>query len=223
MGLKDLNLSQNPIGNVGASHLCESLDHNNCLVALNISECDIDDVGMNNVHMTMARNISILWLDVTRNHSKLLLTAETNAEAETNRLLKDLQNNPMSVDTGTLSKPVYVALRNKVHTLPEKTGFALHDNPSFNMHLSTMKDAVHSAFLPSRRFVYTETIGKNPVFSQRLKDSMALGHKMFCARVIAQHVMRWYKIIRERNKIRAAMALQRALQEKEDAFNMNNY
>ena len=220
MGLKDLNLSQNPIGNTGLKLLSEALDRNHCLIALKLSECDVTNEGMERFLKTLQGNVSILWLDVTKNDARIVLTAETNAEAEANRLLKDVQIDAMSVNTGELSKPVYIALKNKIHTLPEKTGFALHDNPSFNVPLSVMKEALHSAFIPSRRSIYTETVGRNALFKQRLLDSKALENKMFCARVIARHVMRWYIKIRERNRIKEAMRLARLEQMKEDEFDL---
>ena len=199
------------------------MDKNDCMIALKFAECGITDMGMSVFLRTMRRNISILWLDVTKNLTKLIVTAETNAEAEANRCLQNLQKDHMSVDTSTLSRPVYVALKNKLYTLPEKTGKLLHGNESFNVPLSTMKEALHCAFIPSRRQIYTETINRDPKFSTRLQQSVALGHKMLCARTIARQVMRWYVKVREYNKIRRAMQLQRELQAKEDEYNQGIY
>lgn len=193
------------------------------MIALKIAECGISDVGMCAFLKTIKGNTSILWLDVVKNLSKLIVTAETNAEAEANRCLQHLQKNHMSIDTSKLSRPVYIALKNKLHTLPEKTGHLLHTNDSFNVPLSTMKEALHCAFIPSRRQIYTETINQDPKFSTRLQQSVALGHKMLCARTIARHVMRWYLKVREYNKIRRAMQLQRELQAREDEYNAGIY
>ena len=207
----------------GVKHLSETIDRNDCMIALKIAECGISDAGMSLFLKTMERNTSILWLDVTKNLSKLIVTAETNAEAEANRCLQHLQKDHMSIDTTKLSRPVYMALKNKLHTLPERTGHLLHFNDSFNVPLSTMKEALHCAFIPSRRTIFTETIRQDPKFSTRLQQSVALGHKMLCARTIARHVMKWYIKVREYNKIRRAMQLQRELQAKEDAFNQGIY
>ena len=208
---------------LGVAHLADAMDKNDCMIALKIAECSITDAGMSVFLETMKGNTSVLWLDVTRNLSKIIVTAETNAEAEANRCLKLLQTDHMGIDSAKLSKPVYVALKNKLHTLPKESGYLLHANASFNVPLSTMREALHCAFIPSRRTIFTETTKEDPKFSTRLQQSVALGHKMWCARIIARHVMRWYLKVREYNKIRRAMQLQRELQAKEDAYNEGIY
>ena len=72
----------------GVTHLAEAIDKNDCMIALKIAECGISDVGMCAFLKTIKGNTSILWLDVVKNLSKLIVTAETNAEAEANRCLQ---------------------------------------------------------------------------------------------------------------------------------------
>lgn len=217
LGLKDINLSYNPLGDEGVMYMRDAISRSNTLIALRLKACEITDVGMKALHTVLSKNSSILWLDVSENYAKLVLTAETSAEAEANRKLMAIRGDPMSVDTGKLPKPVYVALKNKLHFLPSEVLAELHNNPSFNVDQSTMKESLHSNHPPSRRAIYLEVTKGNAKFQDRLKASVELGKKMFYARVIARHVNRWYAEVQARNRIRDALRAERLLNaDKED-------
>ena len=94
------------------------------------------------MNFVLSKSSSILWLDVSENYAKLVLAAETSAEAEANRKLTANKADPMSLDTGKLTKPVYATLKNKFHSLPSKILTELHKNPSLNVDQSTMKEAI---------------------------------------------------------------------------------
>ena len=211
LGLKDINLSYNPLGDEGVMYMRDAISRSNTLVSLKLKSCNITDSGMKALHAVLAENSSILYLDVTENYAKLVLEAETSAEAEANRKLVDIRKDPMSVDTGKLTKPVYIALKNKLRFLPSEALAQLHSNPSFNVDRSTMKESLHSNQPPTRRANYLEAIKGNLTFQNRLKASIELEKRMFCARIIARHVMQWYIEVRARNRIRDALRAERLL------------
>jgi hypothetical protein len=220
LGLKDLNFSFNPIGDLGAQHLSEAISLSDTIIALHLESCEISDLGMAFLLKTLSKNSSILWLEISNNYAKPLITAETSAEAEANRNLQALRKDYMSINTGKLTKPVYIALKNKLHLLDKQTLMSLHFNPSFNVPQSTMKESLHCVQPPSRRTIFSEVVSKDLGFTDRIKLSVELEKKIFCGRKISRNVMKWYRVVQAQNRIKAALKAQKKKLEEEDAINM---
>jgi len=107
LGITDLDMSCNPIGDAGVQLLNAAVERSNTLTALKIAACGIQDDAMNAFQKSMAKNSTIVWLDLQSNRVKDIVELRACAEAEANKSLKNIRRNPQSVDADKLTKSVY--------------------------------------------------------------------------------------------------------------------
>eukprot|EP01035_Chromulina_nebulosa_P019063 gene19063-24885_t len=83
-GLREINISHNPIGYPGVKHLAEA-------------------IGMKLLQLALAENNSVVNLDLSNNPASIESVTIAMAESDAMKLIVDLRKDATSVDTGRLS------------------------------------------------------------------------------------------------------------------------
>jgi Ran GTPase-activating protein (RanGAP) involved in mRNA processing and transport len=105
-GLKDLNISNNRLGERGLWHLVDAVRSNDSLTTLDVSNCRLNVPGVGALADALKENSKIRNFNIGDNgltdEQYRTITAETTA----NGILVLLRTKPHAVDTGVLSDPV---------------------------------------------------------------------------------------------------------------------
>jgi Ran GTPase-activating protein (RanGAP) involved in mRNA processing and transport len=152
-GFRSLILSNNHLSEDCIVALAVGIERSDTLKTLKLAWCDIVDKDSVKILLkALQKNASITTLDVTNNpmtHRNYTLLM---AEQWANCLLCRIKNEgSQSVDTTTLTAPIYTALSRKLRFLPQNVLAELHSNPSFNVAKSDMMRSLHLLRAPERR------------------------------------------------------------------------
>jgi Ran GTPase-activating protein (RanGAP) involved in mRNA processing and transport len=105
-GLKEIDLSCNPLRKLGLLALCRAIDRSDTLIILKVARCDIERDEMVLFRDSLAHNVLIEYLDVSENPASDVQEDMAQAEVEANRLIITLKKNPFAVDANQLSLAV---------------------------------------------------------------------------------------------------------------------
>lgn len=104
--MKDLNVSCNPLSELGLYHVIEMVRRNDSLTSLNVAGCKLNVKGIEHFANALKENSKIrkfhLYDNGIAKETYDLITAETDANA----LLISIRTNPQSVDAAELSPQV---------------------------------------------------------------------------------------------------------------------
>ena len=106
LGLRELYLDNNPIGDLGMIELTEAIQKTFTLTTLSISNCSIGDVGMDALKEALKDNCTIVNLNIAGNPAKRQSTARARAEAEAMEMIHNLEESSDTIDAGTLRSSV---------------------------------------------------------------------------------------------------------------------
>ncbi len=216
LGIRDLDISLNPIGPLGVKYLCPAVERSESLEALSIAGCNIDTDSMYKFHTSIQKNAFIGRLDVSRNPCDGLSEEYAASEGVANASLVKIREDIHSIDTRKLSKFQYTALKNKLKYLSKDVLYKLHKNPSFNQELSKMKEELHVLAPPSRKFYLKEVIAKDSNYQSRLHASSIKDKEVMITRKIYHIIMKWWTKVQARKKSQAALLEQRRRQAEEE-------
>lgn len=105
-GLKEIDLSGNPLKKLGLLALCRAIDRSDTLIILKIAHCEIERDEMIIFRESLTKNVLIEYLDVSNNPASDVQEDMAQAEIEANRLIITLRKNPFAVDTNKISLAV---------------------------------------------------------------------------------------------------------------------
>jgi hypothetical protein len=221
-GIRDLDISSNPLGNRGILQLNNALRSSQTLTALNIAYCTVDTEGMDTFQRALRENPFIVKLDIRGNPCSKLSEIQTVAEAAVNRFLVSISTNPMSVQADKITSVEHHTLAAKLRFLSPNALAGLHTNPSFNVPLSEMREALHLQQAPGRKFHFQEVFKQDPHLAERLDEVRKHNKRMYHARRIYTAVIKWYAIVHQRNLIKRAIAAAKKKQEEENRRNQED-
>jgi len=170
-GLMELNLSKNPIGGAGLDALLPCLGGNYSLKSLHLNDCNIDPDAMKRLQLTLVNNSAITHLDVSENPAPRLLEMLTMAEVEALHIVYSLRKNAMAVDTAKLTLVQYQAVARKLRFLTQGNLALLHDNPSFCVVGSEMRERLHMLCPEERHRRFERIKVKDVAIHKRLEYS----------------------------------------------------
>lgn len=105
-GIRDLDISSNPLGNVGIGLLNGAFIRSQTLTSLNVSYCQIDNEGIVGLQEALAANPYIVKLDVHDNPITTNNEIKTLAEAAVNRYMVSLAKDPHAVNASKITHVV---------------------------------------------------------------------------------------------------------------------
>jgi Ran GTPase-activating protein (RanGAP) involved in mRNA processing and transport len=161
MGLKDLDLSANPLGSHGVLYLDDALRTSTTLNFVKFSYCGFDTDTMKKLEDILKENPNIIYLDVEGNPCSELQYMLTTAQIEANRVLYLVTRDASAVNARELSLVVYNAVAQKLKYLPSHVLRNLHNNPSFTEYDSYMQVSLYLCEPPSRNSLIKRTIAEN--------------------------------------------------------------
>lgn len=204
-GLRELDLSDNPLGPLGSSYMASFLKKSETLVKLNISNIGMDKDSSNLVLQSLKQNDALLELYASCNDISAVQEQILMAEINVNIILDTLRVDPLSVDAGRLSVFVYEALANKLSFLSTTTLWGLWKNPSFNVPLTKMQIALHMLAPPSRQELVHKVVESDPKLPERLREVRRLDRRMHASQTICKVIMPWYRKIQQKKRIDEAL------------------
>ena len=222
--LTNLDLSNNPLGNMGAAHVAEAMGQSSTLVMLNLATCGIDKKPMTMLVKALSTNIALKQIDITQNPSPESTLNRVWAEVEANNLLVALTDDPLSVNALELTLPVHEALMKKLKYLSTRTLYAMHKNASFNVPGSTMKETLFLLQAPVRHTRIMEAFPKSTTIEGRLEYQNVLLTQINASFIIFQvcneyltrkRILRDKRISNEKGKKAVALLLQNRFMNKE--------
>jgi Ran GTPase-activating protein (RanGAP) involved in mRNA processing and transport len=216
LGLRDLDISFNPIGDLGAKFIGEAIPRSFTLEALNISGCEIPTSAMYDFAKAMSKNGYIGRFKVALNACDELSEEHAVAEGLANADLVSIRVDPLSVDPTTYTRFRYNALRYKLHLLDEKSLKGLHKNPGFVIPLSGLREELFCLSPPGRRFHLNEIIDEKPHYQRRIDDSNVKDEKIQLTLKIYHCVLRWWRTVQEKNRIKEALLAKKRQMEEEE-------
>ena len=221
-GIRDLDISSNPIGNRGVTHINKGLISSHTLTSLNVSYCQVDSVGMDTFQKALRENPYIVNLDIRGNPCTKILEIKTLAEAAVNRFLVSITTDPKSVRADNITTVEHYTLADKLRFLSPNALAGLHGNPTFNVPLSDMRESLHLLQAPGRKFQFQEVFKVDPNLAERLDAVRKHNRKMYYARRIYASVIKWYVVVKQRNVIKRAIAEAKRKQEEENRRNQED-
>lgn len=221
-GIRELDISSNPLGDIGITEISNCLNKSLTLTSLNVSHCQIELNGMESFHLELKENPFIVRLEIHNNYISKIVEMKVLAEAAVNRHLATITMNAKSINADELSFVEYNALAYKLKFLSTNALAGLHLNESFNKPLSHMKESLHLLQAPGRKYQFNEVFSKDPGLIDRLAEVRKHNRKMYYARKIYSKVMKWFKVVHERNLIKKAMIEAKRRQEEENKKNMED-
>ena len=102
-GIRDLDISSNPLGNIGIGYLNGAIIRSHTLTSLNTSYCQIDDGGIGAFQEALAANPFITQLDAHNNPISMNNEVKVLAEAAVNRYMVSLAKDPQAVDANSIT------------------------------------------------------------------------------------------------------------------------
>ena len=149
-------MGSNPIGNNGLNYLSASLQINDTISILDISNCGYRSSSLLILQNALQHNSTLLSLDTSSNKVTKDSEEMVQAEVEASNCLLKLTNNANSIDANLLPLFVNKALERKLHFLSTGVLQLLHSNPSFNEPFSDMIDQLHLLSPPNRHNLITK-------------------------------------------------------------------
>jgi len=220
LGLRDLDLSFNPIGSLGVQFLKDALPRSFTLEALSVAGCSIPTDAMEVFTATMKRNGLIRRLDVSQNTCDEISFTMAHAQGMANMDVWKIQQDPMSVDPTNYKPVFYSALVDKLEFAPQEDLYKLHKNPAFLVPLSKMKERLFCLAPPSRSYNFLEVVEADPKYKARLEHSRAMDHRVQCSLKIFHSIMRWWHHKKEMQAIKEAMLARKRQLEEEERLQM---
>ena len=229
MGLKDLDLSSNPLGSHGILYLDDAIRTSTTLNFLKLGCCGLDTDAMKQLEDIFKDNPNIIYVDIAGNPCSDLQYMMTSAQIEANRVLYLVTRDASSVNARELSLVVYNAVAQKLKYLPSVVLRNLHSNASFTEYDSVMQVSLYLCEAPSRNTLIKRTMAENTMkwsalspegklgspegkagspqhtLEYRLKLSRQVEKKLLASRMIFYKVRQWYGVIREQKRIKAAL------------------
>lgn len=221
-GIRELDVSSNPIGNRGIMHLNKGIMSSQTLTSLNVAYCQIDTEGMETFQKALRENPFIVKLDIRGNPCSKLIEIKSVAEAAVNRFLVSITMDPKSVQADNITHTEHTTLADKLRFLSPNALAGLHTNPSFNVPLSDMRESLHLLQAPGRKFQFNEVFQQDPNLAERLDEVRKHNRRMYYARRIYGTVMRWYALVKQRNMIKRAIAEAKRKQEEANRRNLED-
>lgn len=150
-GLKELDISNNPLGEKGLTHIMEMVRCNDSLTSLNVANCKLNVVGIDLFAEALRQNSKIRRFYIQDNDICEELYDLITAETDANALLVSIRTNPHSVAASSLAShvvvefhvvlfrchdfftQVYLALARKLRFLSSGVLRMLHENASFTV------------------------------------------------------------------------------------------
>jgi hypothetical protein len=215
LGIRDLDISYNPIGSLGTTYLIPAVVRSETLEALNVAGCQMNTEDMYSFRDAMLLNGWIARLDVRFNICDPLSEAYAAAEGTANHSLVMLREDPQSVDATVFIAAEYDALARKLRFLEQNVLRAMHHNHSFNIPLTVMKERLHCLALPGRRYHLKEIASNTDAFDLRVAKSKEHSRRVHLTRKIFHAVLTWYRRVQYKNKVRAALLAQKRAEEEE--------
>ena len=105
-GLKELDISNNPLSEGGLEHVMQMVQRNDSLTTLNVSNCKFNVRGIEKFANALQSNSKIRKFHVHDNGIDKELFDLITAETDANALLISIRTNPQSIDANTLPKEV---------------------------------------------------------------------------------------------------------------------
>jgi Ran GTPase-activating protein (RanGAP) involved in mRNA processing and transport len=216
LGLRDLDISFNPIGDLGVMHLNNAIPRTFTLEALSVRSCEIPTESMYQLCKTMKTNSLLRRFECDCNPADVMSTNLAYAEGAANLDLWRIQQDPQSVNPSAYLPYMYEALRHKLKFLPRETLYKLHDNPHFMVNLSGMKESLFVVAPPSRTYQFSEVVEADPKYRARLEASKEMDRRVQAALKIFHKIMKWWHHLKEARRIKEVMLeRQRQLEEEE--------
>jgi Ran GTPase-activating protein (RanGAP) involved in mRNA processing and transport len=166
--LTNLDLSNNPLGNMGAAYVAEAMACSSTLITLNIANCGIDKKPMAMLVKALTTNVALKQIDIGQNPSPESVMTRVWAEVEANNLLVALSEQPLGVNALELTLPTHEALMKKLKYLSQRTLYAMHRNSSFNVPGSAMKETLFLLKAPVRHTRIMEAFPQSTTIGERL-------------------------------------------------------
>lgn len=215
-GIRDLDLSSNPIGDKGAEHICEGIRRTETLSSILLNNCNISESGLSILIGALAANGTIINVSVNDNQCCQMSKIRAEAEASAVQVVQSLRKSPQSIDTSKLTTAVYSSLAKKLRFLDRNILEALYSNPSFVVHNSEMQISLFELCPPPRHLLLVDVKGKNEKVLSRLEKSNILNQKLHQAQIIYAKVMVWYE------KVKYKRSIERALKQAEEKMHKIN-
>lgn len=215
-GLTELHLSDNPLCSEGTLEICEALRSTYTLSWLALAACQINRETMTALQQALALNSSVVRLDNGGNLVNAYIESTPQAEVEAMRVIHTLQKAPLKVDAARLNSAVYSAVAKKLRFMTAAQLTALHDNPSFNIPATEMKDSLHVLQPPARTLLVGKIKDSSAGIAPRLEQSRALNRRMQASRVIFHVTLRWMREWQKEREFERAMEALRKAKELKD-------
>ena len=215
-GLLELSLSHNPLQVEGTLEICEALKASYTLTHVSLAACEIDRESMFALRDALALNSTIISLDVSDNLVTPFVQASADSEVEAMRIIVSLRKDPMKIDASKLNKATYAATAKKLRFLSPSILRRLHQNPSFNVIPSEMRDNLHVLEPPGRGNMIVDIKDTSAAIHDRLAASKQVDLRMRASRTIFNVVIVWGKELLKERAFERAMLQLRMKQKKND-------
>ena len=219
-GLWWLDLSYNPISRAeGITHLCQALDTTLTIKHLNLraTQMNYDDCDL--MQRTLAKNSTILKMDVQYNQVNKVTEMKVIAEVEALNLVYSLRKNHMAVDPDKLPVVIYNAMALKLRFLAPGVLQMCYGNPGFTMEYTKMKDCLEMYEPPSRNSMIGVVFQKDAKMHARRELSNEAAQVIVVMRKIFHAVMRWWDVIRKEKELQRKLEEQAAKRKMESEKN----
>jgi len=204
-GLLELHLSRNPLGSEGTLEICEALGCTYTLTWLALAECEIEREIMYALQRALALNCTIVRLDNHDNRVTPYVENIAQTEVEAMRVICELRRKPLAVDAAKLNGTVYAAVAKKLRFMSQEHLAALHQNPSFNVVASEMRDSLHVLCPPGRGKYLTHIKSLSDSIHSRLQQSSEVDRLLRAKRVIYNITIRWMREWQKEREFEKAM------------------
>jgi hypothetical protein len=206
------------MGSIGGRYIAEFIRKSETLEWIDINECSLDTVSMQQIHGSLKASTSVIRIDCASNPISRLVDAQTNAEVEANQLLKKLIVDPLSVDVNELSIMTQEAFIAKLHTLPRDTLEGLFENPSFGEPLTAPHDTLHLLAPRNRTELVKMQKEKDPGIIARIERVKHVERHIEASKKIFHAVIVWYRRMQRIRLIELALAQSAAKAALADAY-----
>ena len=216
LGLRELDISYNPLGALGVAHLAKCIPRTFTMEALSVAGCAIPTEDMYVLKDAMHKNGLIRRFQNHGNIADLISESVTLAEGQANYDIWRLHDDPMSVDPSKYPPYRYEALKDKLRFMDQKALFRMHKNPHFTVPLSTMKEMLYVLAPPSRSFQFSEVVDADSQYRARLDASKEMDRRVQASLKVYHRIMKWWHHVQEQRRIRNALLEKKRQVEEEE-------
>ena len=219
-GLWWLDLSYNPLSRAeGITYLCQALDTTLTIRHLNLRATQMNYEDCDLLQRCLAKNSTILKLDVQHNEVNKVTEMKVMAETEALNLVYSLRKNHMAVDPDTLPVVQYNAMALKLRFLSPGVLQLCYANPGFQKEFSQMKESLEMYEPPSRTNMIGVVFEKDKNMHSRRAESNEAAAVIVVMRKIFHAVMGWWSVIRKERDLQRKLDEQAAKRKMESEKN----